>query len=213
MKLTIRFILLFCMFFSGTAARAGAYDDVIRAISMGDHNTVTSLLQKGLDVDSVDREGDTLLMMAAKEGNVNVIRALLSRKPKVGAQNSLGESALMFASIKGHLEVVKLLLAEGAQIDQAGWTPLMYAASMNRIDVMKLLVVRGAKIDAPNSTGVTALMLAAREGQTQAVLLLMEYGANVNQVAPGSGYTALKASRQRNHDEITRILLKAGAKE
>ena len=83
---------------------------------------------------------------------------------------------------------------------------------MNRIEVMRFLMVRGTKIDAANATGLTALMLAAREGQTQAVLLLMEYGANINLKAP-NGYSALGAAKQQNNDEVARILVKAGAKE
>ena len=137
MKLFIKYILAFFLAGGTVLASAGAYDDMIRAVGMGDQNTVASLLQKGLDVDSVDREGETFLMMAAKEGNVDVIKTLLGAKPKVGAQNTFGETALMLAAIKGHLEVVKLLLATGAQIYHAGWTPLMYAASMNRLEVMK----------------------------------------------------------------------------
>ena len=52
----------------------------------------------------------------------------------------------------------------------------------------------------------------AREGQTQAVLLLMEYGANIN-LKTANGYTALGAAKQRDNEEIVRILVKAGAKE
>ena len=77
---------------------------------------------------------------------------------------------------------------------------------------MRLLIVRGVKIDAVNNTGVSALILAAREGQTQAVLLLMEYGANINLATP-TGFTALRAARQRKHDETSKVLVRAGAKE
>ena len=45
-----------------------------------------------------------------------------------------------------------------------------------------MLISKGAKIDAEAVNGITALMMAAREGQLQAVLLLMQHGANVNHV-------------------------------
>ena len=134
----IRYFLAIFLVSLSARSSAGAYEDAVRSISNGDPGSLASVLQRGLDVDSVNREGDTLLMLASKEGNINVINVLLKLKAKVNAKNGLGETALMLAAVRGHLEVVKLLLGEGALLEGPGWTPLMYAASTGKLEVMRL---------------------------------------------------------------------------
>ncbi|MBY0269269.1 MAG: ankyrin repeat domain-containing protein [Burkholderiales bacterium] len=57
--------------FSGTSL-AGAYEDMLQAIHLGDEKTMIQLLQRGMDVDTVNPRGETLLMLAAREGKPNV---------------------------------------------------------------------------------------------------------------------------------------------
>ena len=147
-------------------AWSGAYEDMIRAIGMDDQRSVASLLKRGVDVDSVVApDGDTLLILAAKEGKAGLVKLLLGARPKVNARNRHGETALMFASFHGHADVVKQLLGQGAEVNQSGWTPLMYSTVHNRTDIARVLLGKGAQVNAQTDTGITALMMAAREGQ------------------------------------------------
>ena len=45
---------------------AGAYDDMLTAMKQNDVPQVMRLLQRGMDVNTSDQAGNTLLMMAAR---------------------------------------------------------------------------------------------------------------------------------------------------
>ncbi|HQX85446.1 MAG TPA: hypothetical protein PKV23_08155, partial [Aestuariivirga sp.] len=45
-------------------AQGGAYEDILNAASNDDTASVVSLLQRGMDVNTADRAGNTLLMIA-----------------------------------------------------------------------------------------------------------------------------------------------------
>ena len=72
----------------------------------------------------------------------------------------------------------------------------------------------GSELDAGQKLegGWTALMLAALEGQTEAVRLLLEAGADVH-AKSNDGTTALITAVSEGHPEIVELLRKAGARE
>ncbi|MDB5865354.1 MAG: ankyrin repeat protein, partial [Betaproteobacteria bacterium] len=134
---TLAFAAIVCFALPGFA---GIYDDMLHAIEIDDQRTVAELLKRGVDVDTVNPKGDTLLMIAARSGKPAVIRTILAGKPKLNARNASGETALMLAAINGRMDVVKMLLDTGADVNQAGWTALMYAAVNGHSDIARLLL-------------------------------------------------------------------------
>jgi len=195
-----------------TQAQAGAYEDMLQAIRLDDEAAITELFRRGMDVDTVNPQGETLLMLAAREGKPNVVRTILAARPRIQTRNPLGESALMLATILGHTEVARLLLDAGAPVDHGGWTPLIYAAARNRADIARLLIAKNADLNAAADNGTTALMMAAREGQLPILLLLLEHGADAKYMSP-DGHSALSLARDRGHKEIEAVLRKAGIQE
>ena len=211
MKLSTLIPMLAMALFSlqSPQTQAGANEDMLYAIQVDDQSTIADLLRRGMDVDTVNPQGNSLLMLAAREGKPSVVKTILAAKPRIQARNPLGESALMLASIEGHTEVVKLLLDAGAPVNHDGWTPLTYAASRDRIVVAKLLIGKGANINAAADSGTTALMMAAREGYLQMLLLLLEHGGDAKYVSP-HGHSALSLAINRGNKDIESMLRKAG---
>lgn len=206
--------VLLALFFNlfSTQVQAGAYEDMLQAIRIDDETTIAELFRRGMDVDTVSPQGETLLMLAAREGKPDVVKTILAARPRIQARNPLGESALMLATIMGHTEIVRLLLDAGAPVNHSGWTPLIYAAARNRLDIARLLIAKGADINAAADNGTTALMMASREGQLPMLLLLMEHGANAKYVSP-HGHSALSLAQERGLKEIEGVLRKAGVEE
>lgn len=193
-------------------AQADTYDDLMKAVKTGDLGELTALFRKGVDVDTTDVEGNTLLMLAAREGNEPLTDLLLAQRPKVNARNSVGDSALRLAAFGGHLNIVKKLAIAGARINMPGWTATIYAAFNGHTEIVRYLLLMGAEVNAASENGSTALMVAARNGHTEVVRLLISARADVNKKNE-NGDTALDlAGKTPNNTEIVNLLKQAGGK-
>ena len=128
---------LILLFGSQLAAAASSFEQMVDAVKTDKPDVVNSLLKRGFDPNTSDREGNTLLMMAAKEGSNGVVKQLLAAQAKVQSVNEFGETALMLAAIGGHVDIARSLLERGAILNRPGWTPLMYAAVMGHVNVAR----------------------------------------------------------------------------
>ena len=124
------------------------------------------------------------------------------------------------AACAGDIEKVKSLLLLGANVnstDGLGYSALIDAQACKRHDdstrvqLVELLIAKGATVNLRSSDGSTALMFAARNGDTLAVNALLRNGAEVN-IADKEGETPLmKAAANSCNEETVRALLSAGA--
>ena len=185
-------------------------DDLFAKVRLDDVGQVRQMLDAGYDVDSVDAQGDSLLLAAAREGAGGVTRLLIARRARIDYRNTHHETALMFAALRGHLEIVRQLISAGAKVNQPGWCALHYAAFDGHTSVVRLLLDRGADIDALTPNGSSALMLAAREGHFEALKLLLWEVAEPN-IRNEAGLTALGMAVKSGNPDIIRLLQQAGA--
>ena len=85
------------------------------------------------------------------------------------------------------VEKISELVAQGADVnvvDGQGQTLLMRLAQFSsQLEVMRALVENGARLDAVDAAGFTAVDLATRRGQTNAVAYLLEQGAQPSALA------------------------------
>ncbi len=125
---------------------------------------------------------------------------------------------LIDAARTGNFYEVKRLILKGANVNVKGkwnWTPLIYAAAnpSNYKSICRLLILKGANVNVKGSKdGLTALMLAALNGHSIIVRLLMDNGANVN-ARDKNGYTALTYAIYKDHQNIVNILQNYGGKQ
>ena len=205
------------------------------AAHWNDVETVKSLLAAGAKPNVANRYGVTPLHEAATLGSGPVIAALLRAGAQADAAYGEGETALMLAARAGSLESVKLLIEANADVNAAekfrGQTPLMLAAAENHAAVVKALLAAGARVntrsveytfqaltggaggiihDRPQG-GVTALMLAARQGARAAAEALVAGGADINATEPQYGFTALQTAVFNGHYALARTLIEQGA--
>jgi ankyrin repeat protein len=192
--------------------RADAYEEFNRAIATDDARTVTRLLERGMDPNTVNEKGEPALMTAAREGSPTVLKALIQARVKVNAKNGYGDTAIMIAALNGNLAVIKLLREAGAEINHAGWTPLQYAAINGHNAVIEYLISTGADLALTAPNGATPLMLAVLSNKAETVKLLISYGFDVG-TRNDKGETALAWARRKEYKEIGEILRRAGAKE
>ena len=196
-----------------SSVQAAAYDDLLRAAELGDATGVERLVAKGMDPNTADAKGNTLLMIAAREGQKDVVWALVRRKANANKRNQYGDTALMIASLRGDREIARMLIEfGGAQVKHSGWAPIHYAAFQDKPEMIRYLVSKGADKDALAPNGYTALMLAARSGHTDATRALLYEDVDIN-ARTKDGETALRIARLRKHGEVAELLTRAGAVE
>lgn len=137
-----------------------------------------------------------------------------------------GRTLLMEPSIYKHTQAVwsvDYLIAHGvnpAVQDKFGRTALMYAAAYSfKPFALKSLINAGAAINAKDQEGITPLMYAVENENTEILEFLLKNGADV-MAKTVAGKTALslakdKASRSGLDfgSSVTHLLIKAGAKE
>ena len=86
---------------------------------------------------------------------------------------------------------------------------LMYASASENanLEIVKLLLNNGAAVNAVDSTGMTALMLAAERGHLQIVTLLLNNGANIyNKTTIGPPKNALEFAIEYGHPDVANVL-------
>lgn len=195
-------IVLYCY----SVCQAGSFDDFFTAIKRDDAATVTALLKRGFDANTLNPAGEHGLLLAVRAPSLKVFVVLINwPKTNVEARNGQDESPLMLASLQGLTEVCQQLIAKGADVNKPGWAPLHYAATRGHLAVMTLLLDNHAYIDAASPNGSTPLMMAAHYGTSSAVKLLLEAGADPL-LKNEQGLSAIDFAQSANHPDSAEII-------
>lgn len=205
-------LVLSLLLLLGAPARAAiTLDDLLNAADMGHNSVVIDGVRRGMDVDSCDEAGLSLLMRAAREGNLELVDFLVRNRANIRAQTSWGDSAMSLAAQKGHTAVVGRLIAAGGPVDQPGWSALLYAAMEGHVETVKLLLGKGANPDSRAPSQLTPLMIASRNGHIDVVRALLAAKADPN-AQNDRGDTALKWAQDSQNTDIGELLKAAGAR-
>jgi ankyrin repeat protein len=129
---------------------------------------------------------------------------------------------LATSAAAGYAEVVKTLLEGGCDVTEKtvpdGLTPLMNAAESGSVDTLKYIIDYinknspdpKAEINHLSNNGLTALILASANNKTDAVVYLIDQGADLDPMHE-SGINALMYASAMDSTEIVKILIERGA--
>jgi uncharacterized protein len=202
------------------------------AVHRDDVETVDLLLRAGAKVGVANRYGVRPLSLAAENGNAPIIERLLKAGADPNTALPEGETALMTAARTGKTEALRALIAHGADVnvrDSAqGQTALMWAAARNNAGAIRTLLDAGADLNARTAnpvrggrksvygnlrqpaTSFSALLFAVRGGHLDALMALLENGANAND-SLSDGNSALAVAAANAHWQLADFLLDHGA--
>ncbi|KAK3314966.1 SPX domain-containing protein [Apodospora peruviana] len=172
-------------------------------------------LSKGVSVERTDVYGRTPLHYASMHGRLNMLDALLSASPQtINLIDHDNYTPLIHAIVHGHLECVGRLLERSARLDpvsETGHVPLNLACERGSVAIVQLLLERGAQIVA-DAEGLYPQHLVARSGQTPELLLLLkQYGADLDQIDKLYGWTPLVHAASEGNVPCLQALLDVGA--
>ena len=155
-------------------------------------NTIKTWIDQGAEwPDSLANEADlpplnpkaVAMVGALRAGDLQGFMKSVAEDPKLlNARGPEGSTPFMYAVLYTGTATLERLLKQGADPNQrndANATALMWAAT--DLEKTRLLLAHGADVNARSSDMRTPLMIAARRpGNTAAVKLLLEHGANPN---------------------------------
>jgi len=142
------------------------------------------------------------------------VRQLLNQKADVNAAQADGTTALHWAARWDDAATADLLLRAGANAKAAnrfGVRPIALACTNGSASMIEKLLNAGEDPNAVISPeGDTALLMAARTGKVDAIKVLLDHGAQVNQTNP-RGQTALMFAAAEKNAAAAQLLAQRGA--
>lgn len=185
----------------------------MEAINDGNLKLVKHFLEKGADVNGLDDNGFTPLMMAASEDQPEIAQLLIDKGAKVNFVNEQGWTALTEAADEGAYATAKVLLNAGADAHlkiKNGNSPIRMAASEGHAQILQLLIDKGAKLSTITE-GQPPLHAAAEEGQLEVVKMLLGMNADLGQ-GDENGRTPLMYAAEEGQLSVVQFLVEKGAK-
>ena len=126
----------------------------------------------------------TPLQIAFKNGFDNIVKFLIDNGANVNEYYKAGLTILQKACIDDKFDLIRSLVTHGANINSSykdGITALHYATVYSPESV-SILLDNHPNIDPKTSTGLTPLHLACAMKKFNTIRLLVDHGANVNQL-------------------------------
>lgn len=187
------------------------------AILDGETAIAKMLLARGVDARIKDEAGETLLMLAARHGDGEMAAALIAAGADLNyVEPHFGQDALMIAVRAGKPSVVEALIKAGAELNHQnppGPEPIWREPGAGGGSTGEGMIRSGVPPEGQRLAGtgrMSALLYAARDGQTESARLLVKAGAKL-ELAEYNGITALVMAIGNDHHDIAQLLIDAGA--
>jgi ankyrin repeat protein len=125
------------------------------AAKEGDVETIQAAIERNMDVNLTNKNGDTALHWAARNNFIDIVILLVKNQAEVNIKNNKGFTSLHWSVAGGHLEIVEILLNNGADPNIKNiydTTPLALAAKNGHDSIIQLLIQFKAEVveQAPN---------------------------------------------------------------
>lgn len=192
-------------------ASAGAYEDLEESVIRGNSTDAIALINRGVDINTVDKAGNSLITQAVVRDMPELVDFLIKRRARLNVRNRNGETALSMAAFTGQMNYVQRLVEAGAEVDFYGWAPLLYAAYNGHTAIVEYLLKRGADINAKTENGLTALFFAARFGHIEIIKVLLKNEADPTVVSENME-TAVDWALKSENTDIADLLRAAGGR-
>jgi ankyrin repeat protein len=168
---------------------------LIQAISRNDLDFAKSLIEAGIDVNTMNNRGYSAMVAAIEIKDIEIVKLLIAARADVNAKISDGfygkMSLLNWAVRHKHQDIVLSCIQADADLkninngffdnlNNDGLITLNYAAQYGHTEIAKLLIAFRADLNIRGADGCTALISAARNGHKEVARLLVSANAYVD---------------------------------
>ncbi|ORX82395.1 ankyrin [Anaeromyces robustus] len=178
---------------------------------------VKYLVYNGAYINKRDQDGNTSLIIAAKNGNYDIVKFLVDEKAQVNKVNNIGYTPLMYASQNGFYSIVQYLLNNGADVNLKSKGDIeneeenIQDININapKISLVSQIKDQSKKIFGTVENGCSALMCAAKNGHLKIIQKLCDQGAFIKE-KNNQGCNALMIAAENGHLDVIQYLHERG---
>ena len=200
------------------------------AVTNGDIGVVKGLIESGCDMNIIDIDGFSPLVIALKEDNVAVAKIMIQAGARLDIGAGCYGSVLNLAVIKSEPWLVTTLIKAGADVnmqDSEGNSCLHHLMTIYKKHkhrnalIADMIVDAGAKLNLFNNEKWAAVHIAARKGQTSAFRWITDKNPelklknletfNVNLLGGSRGWSPIHVASHSGHYKTVETLVAAGA--
>ncbi|XP_055589321.1 L-asparaginase isoform X2 [Uranotaenia lowii] len=184
------------------------------AVLAGDIGKLNNLKSYGANLSAENYDHRTPLHVACSEGNLEVVQFLLQNGAAVHIRDRYDRTPLMDAILNDQHQIIRLLIKCGAHLTGSIRTigdNLCNAAARNLLNRLESYRIAGADLTQEDSSGRTALHVAAMYGNLEITQYLIKNYAEINAV-DYLGLTSLDYAIKLNARPVMDFLMEKDAK-
>ncbi|NRR90713.1 ankyrin repeat domain-containing protein [Winogradskyella undariae] len=193
---------------------SGANALLLAAPSDKDFKLVSYFQSKGLDIKSVDKNGDGIFNYTTKTGHIDALKSLV-KKGLIGTDQAFVFAANGARRSSNGIEVYEYLESIGLNpntTNKEGVSPLhILAARSKDVNIIKYLLNKGLDVNQKDHKGNTPFINAASNNNLEVVKVLSSGLNNIND-ANRKGQTALSLAVGGNDVDVVAFLIANKAK-
>lgn len=148
------------------------------SVYQGDLAEFKCLLKAGVDPNSTDCEGNSLMHIVIENGLYDMVEILLTHNAyDINQEDRNGQTPLMLAVILGEEEIIRLLVRAGAdvnEINNAGKSALLIALEDGKFDIAEYLIKHGGDVNTVDHLGQSALFLTMNNNTDHKCIKLLK---------------------------------------
>ncbi len=193
--------------------------DFLTAAEQGQLEILKRCLEKGVDINTTNRQGRTAIVNASLNKHYECISFLINAGADINKQDQTCFNPFLLSCLNNDLTLLRIVLPAKPNLDlltRFGGVGITPASEKGHVEIVReLLEKTDINVNHTNFVGWTPLLEAivlndGGEKQQQIVKLLLDYGANPH-MTDKYGKKPLELAREKGYNEIAELLIAAGA--
>ncbi|MEQ5401406.1 ankyrin repeat domain-containing protein [Providencia rettgeri] len=193
--------------------------DFLTAAEQGQLEILKSCLEKGVDINTTNRQGRTAIVNASLNKHYECVSFLINAGADINKQDQTCFNPFLLSCLNNDLTLLRIVLPAKPNLDlltRFGGVGITPASEKGHVEIVReLLEKTDINVNHTNFVGWTPLLeaIVLNDGgkkQQQIVKLLLDHGANPH-MTDKYGKKPLELAREKGYNEIAELLIAAGA--